>query len=126
MRSDLPEASYSFNWSRLTPELMRCIAACLHANEVTLSLKLSSAETAAALRDFQAQTLGQPVDMAMPRYPSEPLYHRAQQPCLARKAEERAASNAPAPGGSTPPCFVAHWGVPEPWRKLTRLQHERL
>ncbi|PNW72712.1 hypothetical protein CHLRE_15g639379v5 [Chlamydomonas reinhardtii] len=93
----------SCHWRRLTPDLVRRIAACAHPNAIAGSLKLTDSETAAALRGS---------------------YNVLQLLQRSTGGNEHALSFAEAewPGHA----FVAHWDRPEPWHSLNLFRRWRL
>ncbi|KAG2454285.1 hypothetical protein HYH02_001316 [Chlamydomonas schloesseri] len=94
------------NWHKLTPELLRKVAAYVHPSEVASCLKLVCRDTAACLReDYSTIHLCQPTDAHQLNAPGSPA--RAVQPWPARE-------------------FVAHWGRAASWRALSLRQRQRL
>ncbi|KAG2435651.1 hypothetical protein HXX76_006853 [Chlamydomonas incerta] len=96
-RTPEEEQEPSFPWAKLTPELVREVAARTSTNDVAVALKLLNKEAAACLNEYQVINLVQP-------------------------APNQALPVQPWPAAA----FVAHWGRAAPWRALSLRQRQRL
>ena len=101
------ESDETDNWAKLTPDLVRNIAARLQPNEAAISLTVLNRDTAAALQGIASFTT-----IFLPSF----------KPIATRPKLRVACRDTPWPGNA----FVEHWGRPEPWRSLGLPQRLRL